>query len=226
VGTQSPLLTATEPGRRNRRAIDGVFLLVAAIVIGLTAVFASSTPEVDADVAEALTTLFGWANGFWRAAFVALLLLALVVVVDVLVRRRWRLAGDLLVAAVALVGAGLILGGIVESDWFPVKDHLLSRWGYPELRLAAATAVFVVAGPELVRWLRLLAVWLVPSAALGTVVLGAAFPSGALAGMAVGLAVGAAVRLVFGSAAGVPPTEKIRAALAGLGVEVRDLKPT
>jgi glycosyltransferase 2 family protein len=124
-----------------------------------------------------------------------------------------------------LVGAGLILGGIVESDWFPVKDQLLSRWGYPELRLAAATAVLVVAGPELVRWLRLLAVWLVPSAALGTVVLGAAFPSGAMAGMAVGLAVGAAVRLAFGSAAGVPPTEKIRAALAGLGVEVRDLKP-
>jgi uncharacterized membrane protein YbhN (UPF0104 family)/tRNA A-37 threonylcarbamoyl transferase component Bud32 len=226
MGAQSPLLTATEPGRRNRRAVDGVSLLVAAIVIGLTAVVASSTPEVDADVAQALTTLFGWANGFWRVAFVALLLLALVVIVDVLVRRRWSLARDLLVAAVVLAAAGLILGGIVESDWFPVKDHLLSRWGYPELRLAAATAVLVVAGPELVRWLRLLAVWLVLTAALGTVVLGAAFPSGALAGIAVGLAAGAAVRLAFGSAAGVPPTEKIRAALVGLGVEVRDLKPS
>jgi glycosyltransferase 2 family protein len=225
VSSGSPLLTASEPGRRNRRTVDGVFLLAAAIVIGLTAVIASATPEVDEDIAQALMTLFGWANSFSRVAFVALLALAAVVVVDVLVRRRWRLARDLLVAAVALIGAGLILGGIVESDWFPVKDHLLSRWGYPELRLAAATAVLVVAGPELVRWVRLLAVWLVPLAALGTVVLGAALPSGALAGMAVGLAAGAAVRLAFGSAAGIPPTETIRAAIAALGVEVKDLAP-
>jgi glycosyltransferase 2 family protein len=225
VTTQSPLLTASEPGRRNRRVVDGVFLLLAAIVIGLTAVVASATPEVDADVAKALTTLFGWANGFWRATFVALLLLAVVVVVDVLMRRRWALARDLLVAAMLLAGVGLTLGGVVESDWFPVKAHLLARWGYPELRLAAATAVLVVAGPELVRWLRLLALWLVPTAALGTVVLGAALPSGALGGIAVGLAVGATVRLAFGSAAGVPPTEKIRASLAALGVEVKELAP-
>jgi glycosyltransferase 2 family protein len=225
VSTRSPLLTATKPGRRNRRTVDGVFLLAGAIVIGLTAVVASEAPEVDADVAQALTTLFGWADAIWRVAFVALLVVALVVVVDVLVRRRWGLARDLLVAAVAFVGVGLMLGGIVESDWFPVKDHLLSRWGYPELRLAAATTVLVVAGPELVRWLRLLAVWLVPSAALGTVVLGAALPSAALGGIAVGLAVGTAVRLAFGSAAGVPPTENVRASLEALGVEVKDLAP-
>jgi uncharacterized membrane protein YbhN (UPF0104 family)/tRNA A-37 threonylcarbamoyl transferase component Bud32 len=225
VSTQSPLLTATEPGRRNRRTVDGIFLLAAAIVIGLTAIVASATPEVDADVAEALQTLFGWANGFWRAAFVALLLLALVVVVDVLIRRRWRLARDLLVALLPLAGLGLVLGGVVESDWFPLKGHLLSRWGYPELRLATATAVLAVAGPELVRWVRLLAVWLAPFAALGAVVLGAALPSGALGGLAVGLAAGSIVRLAFGSAAGVSPTERVRASLKALGVEVRDLAP-
>jgi uncharacterized membrane protein YbhN (UPF0104 family)/tRNA A-37 threonylcarbamoyl transferase component Bud32 len=219
------LLTASEPGRRNRRTVDGVFLLAAAITIGLTAVVASSTPEVDKNVGQALTTLFGWADAIWRAAFVALLLLATLVVADVLVRRRWSLARDLLVAAVPLAVAGMVLGGVVESDWFPVKGHLLSRWGYPELRLAAATAVFAVTGPELVRWVRVLALWLVPFAALGTVVLGAALPSAALGGLAVGLAVGAIVRLAFGSAAGVPPTETIRAALAALGVEVKDLAP-
>jgi glycosyltransferase 2 family protein len=226
VSTQSPLLTATEPGRRNRRTVDGVFLLLAAIVIGLTAVVASETPHADADVAQALATLLGWANGFWRAAFVALLVLALVVVGDVLLRRRWSLARDLFVALLPLGTAGLVLGGVVESDWFPVKGHLLSQWGYPELRLAAASAVLVVAGPELVRWIRLLAVWLAPTAALGAVVLGAALPSGALAGLAVGLAAGSIVRLAFGSAAGVPPTESVRASLKALGVEVGDLAPT
>jgi uncharacterized membrane protein YbhN (UPF0104 family)/tRNA A-37 threonylcarbamoyl transferase component Bud32 len=220
------LLTTSEPGRRNRRTVDGVFLLAAALVIGLTAIVASGTPEVDEDVAEALKTLFGWANGFWRAAFVALLVLALVVVVDVLFRRQWRLGRDLLVALLPLATVGLVLGGVVGSNWFPLKGHLLSQWGYPELRLATATAVLVVAGPELVRWVRLLAMWLAPFAALGLVVLGAALPSAALAGLAVGLGVGTIIRLAFGSAAGVPPTEKIRSALAELGVEVRDLKPS
>jgi glycosyltransferase 2 family protein len=224
VSTESLLLTVTEPGRRNRRTIDGIFLLAAAIVIGLTAVIASVTPQVDADVAAALKTLFGWANGFWRATFVALLILGLVVLVGVLLRRRWALVRDLLVALVLLAAVGLCLGGAVESDFFPLKGHLLSQWGYPELRLASGTAVLAVAGPELVRWVRLLAVWLAPSAALGLVVLGAALPSAALAGLALGLGVGAVVRLAFGSAAGVPPTEKIRAALGDLGVEVSDLR--
>jgi uncharacterized protein (TIRG00374 family) len=226
VSTQSPLLTAFDAGRRNRRTVDAIFLLLAAIVIGLTAVVASETPEVDANVAEALTTLFGWANGLWRAAFVVLLALAVVVVADVLLRRRWSLARDLLVALLQLVAAGLVLGGIVESDWFPVKDHLLSRWGYPDVRLAAATAILVVAGPELVRWVRLLGVWLAPIAALGAVVLGAADPSAALGGLAVGLAAGSIARLAFGSAAGVPPTENVRASLEALGVAIRDLAPS
>jgi glycosyltransferase 2 family protein len=221
-----PLLTAPDAGRRNRRTVDAIFLLLAAIVIGLTAVIASSTPGVDRDVAEALTTLFGWADALWRAAFVALLFLALMVVAEVLLHRRWGLARDLFLAVIPLAALGLTLGGIVESDWFPVKDHLLSRWGYPELRLAAATAVLVVAGPELVRRVRVLAAWFVPFAALAAIVLGAALPSAALGGLAVGLAVGAIVRLAFGSAAGVPPTERIRAAMAGLGVEVRDLEPS
>jgi glycosyltransferase 2 family protein len=217
------LLIDTEPGQRNRRTVDAVFLLVAAIAIGLTATVASSSPDIDTAVAHALMTLFGWADALWRVVFAALLILALVVIVEVLLRRRWRLARDLLVAVVPLAAVGLSLGGVVESDWFPVKDHLLSRWGYPELRLAAAVAVLLVTGPELVRWARLLATWLAPSAALGLVVLGAAFPSSALAGLALGLAVGSTVRLMFGSAAGVPPTEKVRAAMTALGIEVRDL---
>ena len=41
------LLAVTEPGRRNRRLIDAALLLLAAIVIGLTAVVASSAKRRD-----------------------------------------------------------------------------------------------------------------------------------------------------------------------------------
>ena len=220
------LLTRTEPGRRNRRTIDSVVLAAAALVLGLSAVIASSAPEHDEAVAQALMTVLGWADPLWRAAFVGVLGLGLAIVADVLLERRWSLARDLLVAAAGLVGAAIVLGGAVESDWLPIEAHVLSRWGYPELRLAAATAVIVVVGPELVRPVRLVATWLVPLAALGAVTFGAALPSAALAALALGLAAGALVRLAFGTAAGVPSTDDVKRALATLRVEVADLRPS
>jgi hypothetical protein len=163
------LLTETEPGRRNRRTLDSGLLVAASLVVGLSAVITSSAPGHDEDVAQALATVLGWAGAAWRTIFVCLLALALVIVIDVLLRRRWDLVRDLLIDAVLLVGSTVLLGGAVGSDWFPIEPHLLSQWGYPDLRLAAATSVFVVVGPELVRPLRLLAVWLVPLAALGAI---------------------------------------------------------
>ena len=201
-------------------------MFVAAIVIGLSAVIAASAPGQDRDVAQALTTVFGWAGALWRTAFFGLLGLSVAVLVAVLLRRRWDLVRDLLVAASGVVGAALFLGRIVESDWLPLKVHLLARWGYPEVRLAGATAVIVVVGPELVRTARVLATWLVPLASLGAVVLGAALPSGALAGLALGLGAGAIARLAFGTAAGVPPTAQVRDAMVSLGIGVRDLRPS
>ena len=132
------LLTPEESGRRNRRTVDGVILAVVAILAGLTAVVASSAPETDEDVADALITVLGWAEGLWRTIVVTALITALVVVVDVLVRRRWALARDLLLALVIVLGLGSDLGGVVDSDWLPIEDHLLSQWAYPELRIACA----------------------------------------------------------------------------------------
>jgi len=220
------VLTQTEPGRRNRRTIDSVVLAAAALFLGLSAVIASSAPAQDEDVAQALATVLGWAGAVWRTVFVCLLVLALVVVVAVFLRRRWDLVRDLLVDAVVLVGSSVLLGGAVVSDWFPIEPHLLSQWGYPELRLAAATSALVVVGPELVRPWRLLAAWLIPLAALGAIAFAAALPSAVLAALALGLGSAALVRLVFGTAAGVPPTADVRSALATLGVETADLRPS
>jgi uncharacterized membrane protein YbhN (UPF0104 family)/tRNA A-37 threonylcarbamoyl transferase component Bud32 len=219
------LLTKTEPGRRNRRTIDSVFIGAAALLVGLSAVIASSAKKHDVAVAHALATVLGWAGGLWRTLFVLALVLALAVVVDVLLQRRWDLTRDLLVAALILFAAAPILGGVVESNWIPVEAHVLSQWGYPELRLAGATAVFVVVGPELVRPVRLVAACLVPTAALGAIVFSAALPSAVLGALALGLGAAAIVRLAFGTAAGVPPTAVVKSALAVLGVEVADLKP-
>jgi uncharacterized membrane protein YbhN (UPF0104 family)/tRNA A-37 threonylcarbamoyl transferase component Bud32 len=219
------LLTGAEPGRRHRRTIDAVGLVVGALLAGLAAVVAASAAAVDEETAQALVTVLGWAETLWRVVFVAAPVLALMIVVAVLVRRRWALARDLLVGLLLVVGVGLILGRLVESDWLVIEADLWSRWGFPELRVACVAAVFAVAAPELVRPVRVLAGWLIVLAALGAVALGAALASGFLGALALGLGAAALVRLAFGTAAGFPPVDAIRLALESLGVEVADLRP-
>jgi hypothetical protein len=176
---------------RNRRPSDVALVAVAAVIAGLAAVVAKSAPEVDTSVGEALDAVIGWATYFWRIVFVLAFALALVVVVDVVVRRRWVLARDLLVALVVVAVAWIFLDRIVTTTWFQAEAHVFSNWGFPELRLAAAVAAFAVAGPELVRPVRLLAAWLVTLAALGAMVLGVGTMSQVLGALAVGLGVAA-----------------------------------
>ena len=57
--------------------------------------------------------------------------------------------------------------------------------------------MLATARPELVRPVRLLAIWLVGLASLGVVALGIASPADVLAGLAVGLGAGAVVRLAL-----------------------------
>ena len=217
------LLMPEEPGRRNRRTIDGIAAAAAAIVCGLAAVAAYAATDVDTEVGDAVVTVLGWAPTVWHTAFVAALALAAVVVAAVVARRRWQLARDLVVALVLANVAGAVLARIVESGWVAFEASLFSRWGFPELRLALVVAVLTVAGPVLTRTARAVAMSLVGLAAVGAVALDIAPPSQALGGLALGLASGALVRLAFGSPAGVPPTQRVRAALTALGVDARDL---
>jgi tRNA A-37 threonylcarbamoyl transferase component Bud32 len=217
------LLTMAEPGRRNRPTLDAAFLEIAALFAGLTAVVAASAPAKDEDVANALIAILGWAEPLWRVAFVGALAVAGVIAVAVVLRRRLSLARDLLVAVLAVAAIGSVLSGVVQADWFAVKAGLWSEWGFPELRIACVAAVVAVASPELVRPARMIAECLLALAALGAVVLGSALPSAAVGALALGLGVGALVRLLFGTAAAVPPAQHVRDALASLGIDTPDM---
>jgi uncharacterized membrane protein YbhN (UPF0104 family)/tRNA A-37 threonylcarbamoyl transferase component Bud32 len=218
------LLTAAHARARNRRATDAVLLACAVLVGVLASVVAASVPDTDAAIGDALGTLLGWAGPLWRSAVFAALLLAVVIASDVIWRRRRKLARDLVVALLLVAAVGTALGGAVGSDWSPVDAGLWSRWGFPELRVAWTAAVIAVAAPEIVRPVRVLGAWLIALAAVGVLALDAALPSAAVGGLALGLATAALVRLAFGTAAGVPPVQRVRDALAALGVDVRDLR--
>ena len=169
-------------------------------------------------------TVLGWAEAVWRIVVVVFLLLGLAIVLDCIVQRRWDLARDLVVTLVVLAGLGTLLGQAVGPDWFPADDDLWSRWGFPEYRLAVVTAVAAVIGPELVVGVRRLLFWLLGLAAIGLIAVSAALPSDVLGALALGLLSATLVRLIFGSAAGIPPSSEVRESLQSLGVDVDDLR--
>src|ERR1700754_3358045 len=77
-GLRLSLFTAADARGRNRRASDLVLLAAAAL-------------------GAALAPLLGWAEPLWRSALFAALLLSIVIASDVIWRRRFRLARDVLV---------------------------------------------------------------------------------------------------------------------------------
>jgi hypothetical protein len=162
-GYDVALLTVAEPGRRNRRTIDGLLLGLTALGAAAAAVIARSAPAEDEAVADSMETVLGWAEGFWRGVVIVFLLLGLAIVLDCFVRGRWDLARDVVVALVVLAGIGSVLGQVVGPDWLAVDDDLWTRWGFPEYRLAVVTAVAAVVGPELVVPVRRLLYWLIGS---------------------------------------------------------------
>ena len=218
------LLLPAEPGRRNRRTIDGVLVAAAAALAGLQAVVARSAPETDEEIGRAVATLLGWASGVWRAVIVLTLAIAFLIVVDALVRRRWLLVRDVLITLALVAAVASALAQVVASEWAHLEVDPLSLWGFPDVRIACVVAVIAVARPELVHPVRLLAIWLVGLASLGAVALGIAMPADVLAGLAVGLGAGAVVRLALGSPLGAPPIARVRAALSSLGVDIGDLR--
>ena len=216
------LLGADEGRRRNRRTIDAVAVVGAALVMGFAALLATFDPQTDAEVGEALITVLGWAPALWRAAFVAALLLVLAIATEALLRRRATLARDLLAAAFLVAAAGALLRRLVENAWLAEEPGVWSPRGFPEVHIACVPR----------SWRSRPRSWsgrsgcspLVRRAGARGVVLGPP-SSGALGALALGLGAGAVVRLVFGSAAGVPTTARVRDSLAALGVEVADLAP-
>jgi len=189
-------------------------------------VVAAGTPSGDRELADAAETLLGWTPAVWRVSVIGAIGMASLILLEALARRRWALVRDLVAALVLVAGVGTALGRMVEAQWTPATADLFGLWGFPEVRIAAVLAVVSVAGPELIRPVRLGAGLGAGLAALGSVALGAALPSAVLGAVALGVGTGALVRLVWGSAAGVPSVAVVSEALEVIGVEVQGLAPS
>jgi glycosyltransferase 2 family protein len=211
---------------RRRRVADAVLLGCAGAALVLAALAARGAEGDEPELAGALNRLLGWLEPLWTTCYGAASALCLALLVAALAVRRLELARDIVFTGGVVIGATELLAHAVD-DVSPSLGDMLWRVGdpaYPAARLALVSSVALVAAPELTRPVRRGAGTLVGLTAIASLVLQAAYPSHVLGGLALGLGAGALVRLCFGSSAGFPSIQRVRSALADLGVEATGLR--
>ena len=155
----------------------------------------------------------------------------LVVIVLALLRHRVALARDLAVAGTAAWVLATVVSGLVErprpAGLLPDVDlHLPEPGGrgFPSGHVAVAAALTAVAWPYLTPRLRRLACAGVAGVAVARIYAGLHLPWDVVGGATLGLAVGAAVHLLFGAPGGRPTAPSVRRALERAGLAVMDVR--
>ncbi len=154
------------------------------------------------------------------------LIFALIVVIALVVHRRWSAVRDVLLAGVAAGVATLILVSVFDELWPPFFTEFVQgsvRPQFPVVRVAIVTAILVASTPYLARPIRRLGWAIVMIVSTAAVALALSVPSGVAAALGIGLVCAGAVLLIFGSPLGYPNTGAVGTALRRVGIDVPDL---
>ncbi|HWN22104.1 MAG TPA: lysylphosphatidylglycerol synthase transmembrane domain-containing protein [Gaiellaceae bacterium] len=220
-------LFATPRGQPRARRGTDVVLFVASLLGVVLAVVAFPPSSTEESLARLLATLPGWLEPMWAFFTDLIWLVAVVLVLAALVRRRilvvvQALAALLLAALVALVAARLALG-----SWPDVSSALLGRSDatrFPNVRVAEAAAVLATISPHLIKPARTFGRWIVLLGVISAAIVGGATPVGTVAAVLIALVAAAGVRLASGTSAGRPTLDAVEADLAELGVRALQLE--
>jgi tRNA A-37 threonylcarbamoyl transferase component Bud32 len=229
VGRWRRRLFRRDPDRSTRRASDVGRLVVAGAVFAVLAAHAGHEGRAEHSLVRFVAALPQGLRTPLEALYgLAVLWVIGLVVVAVIIGRRWRLARDIGLAAVLTWVAARMLGTLLEGIGFGDALDALTKAGasphFPLTRLAIVTAAVAVASPHLVRPVRLVGQVLIGLLTIAALYLATAFPGDLLGAIVLGWAVAAAVHVMFGVPVGHPAVEQVRAALARLGVPVDVLR--
>ncbi len=222
----SKVFASSADETRVRRPIDAFVLGGTVLWMALAAWAHDSEFRVGPWINDIVDGAPGWLRWLSTALFAACGIAIIGVVVLVTQRARWRLVRDTAAVIALTAFTTFLLARWVSGEWpdiFPEITHD-GHPSYPGLRIALAVAVLGIAGPSLTAPIRRLGRRMVLLTAITALVAGYATPWGAVGGFAVGLAATATVRLWFGTSNGVPTIDRVRAALADLGLDVTGLR--
>jgi glycosyltransferase 2 family protein len=226
--SRSSLFVSRTDQPKARRAGDVVLLVSGVILLGLDALFAAQRSDVDAAAGNVFSSLPSWMDEVFSVGYTLAALFAIWIVVMSLIRKRWDIAGSIVLSVTVTVAVALVLARAISGDWPIVLPELGASQAtpvFPVMRVAIVSSVVFAASPHLprvIRWLGWFTVGLVVISGLG---LGFGLPSDALGGVGIGIAAAGGVLLLFGSPAAYPDIEEIASQLSTLDVDLRDLRP-
>src|SRR6478735_16567 len=218
-------------GTTRRRPGDAARAVVAALLLVPLIVHAHHPTATE----EAVVRLFDSIPHGARTLFLILYQLAALwavglLVVTVLLLRRWRLARDLAVAGASAWVLGRLIAFLVHDtglwDAFRVTFDLTGAPRFPMVRLTVAVATVLVASPHLARPTRRIGEAIVTLLALSCLYLSRGFPTDLVAAIVLGWGVAHLVEWIFGTPVGRPARRQVEDTLAKLGVPVTDLHLT
>lgn len=208
---------------RIRRRSDLLRVVLGVLLLGLLALSAPRPSPFDLAVDRAILALPDVFGGVWRLVHQLAPLWCLAILAVALLRRRFEVARDMVLAVVAAAAGALVLGRLTTGSW-PASKALTSGGAsdYPAVRLALVAAAIAAATAHLAAPLRRVSRWLVVGAAVASLFLGYAHLSGVVAGYALGAGAAALVLYVLGNPTGQPDLAHVVAAVGHLGVHLRE----
>jgi undecaprenyl-diphosphatase len=218
-------------GTTRRRPGDAARAVLAALVLVPLILHAHHPTATE----EAVVRLYDSIPAGAKTMFLVLYQLAALwaiglLVVTVLLLRRWRLARDLAVAAVAAWALGRLMALLVHDDglWetFRITFDVTGAPRFPMVRLTVAVATVLVASPHLSRPARRFGQGLVALLAVSSLYLSRGFPTDLIAAIVLGWGVAHLVEWIFGTPVGRPARSQVDDALTKLGVPVTGLHLT
>lgn len=210
---------------RVRRPVDAVVLVVAGLVVALSAWAGETGGGLEAWVTDIVAGAPNWVRTLASSAFSLSGLVVFGLIVLVIRGSRWALVRDTLVAGAVAVLAASILSAWVSGEWPDVLPEFIDDGtpAFPVVRIALTVAVLIIVAPSLTAPLRTFDRRVMGVVVITSLVLGYATLSSAIGGIALGLAAATSVRLLFGTSIGIPTLERVTAALADLDVHVTGL---
>ncbi|MFI5053157.1 MAG: lysylphosphatidylglycerol synthase domain-containing protein [Acidimicrobiia bacterium] len=216
-------------GTTRRRPTDALRVVVAIALLVPLALHSGHPTATE----EAVVRFFDSIPHGARTLFLVLYQLAALwavglLLVTVLLLRRWRLARDLAVAAAAAWTLGRLTAFFVHRTdlWNALKVtfDLTDAPRFPLVRVSVAVATVLVASPHLARPTRRIGQGIVALLAISSLYLARGVPTDLFGAIVLGWGVAAAVQYAFGTPVGRPSVRQVEGALTALGNPVTGLR--
>jgi general stress protein CsbA len=190
---EARLFASARDEQRLRRPLDAVIAVAAIGLLALAAWLLQPTRAFERSLADALSGSPVLLHNLWVACYDVLTLLAALAVVATVVRRRWALCLQCVVAAVTAFVLVLLVARSASGEWVSAEQTLGIGSGvaWPAAGITIAAAVLLALAADLTAAARSLGTWAIAIACVAAVLAARTTPTGVMAALLAAVAASA-----------------------------------